>query len=342
MPTRAQKLVVLMSGGDSIAPTCVITSTASEATAVPFTATFTFSEDVSGFELGDITVSANAGAGTFATVSASVYTAVITPTAAGTVTVAVAGNVCTDAAGNNNTASNTFSIVYVDGLFWIRSSSVVGLNDGEAVSLVDGLDAADRDVSQSDAAKKPLYKTNILNGKPGILFDNVNDCLQAAQVNLGAYTAATIYAVFTCAEGGLSMIMEFGPLYSSPGWVGLYRNVNGTVELVTTDDGSLFTGFTTTATITTTPKLATFTINKALTTNEVTGYVNGVSAGTRPSNTNTSLGFGNLVLNLGSRNNGASAPLNGYIFDVLFCGTVHDDTQRAAVEAYFNSQYALF
>lgn len=103
-------LVTVLSGGaDTTAPTVEITSESSGTTAGAFTCTFTFSEDVTGFEIGDITVSANASAGTFAG-SGAVYTAVITPSEIGTITVDVAAEVAEDATGNLNTAATQFSI----------------------------------------------------------------------------------------------------------------------------------------------------------------------------------------------------------------------------------------
>ncbi|MCH2458543.1 MAG: Ig-like domain-containing protein, partial [Henriciella sp.] len=66
-----------------------------------FTATFTFTEDVTGFELADI-VLGNAAASDFAATSGSVYTARITPSAPGTVSVSVAAAAGKDAAGNDS------------------------------------------------------------------------------------------------------------------------------------------------------------------------------------------------------------------------------------------------
>ena len=66
-----------------------------------FTATFTFTEDVTGFELADILLG-NAAASDFAATSGSVYTARITPSAPGTVSVSVAAAAGKDAAGNDS------------------------------------------------------------------------------------------------------------------------------------------------------------------------------------------------------------------------------------------------
>ena len=96
---------------DIVKPTVTISSTAVSPVKGGFTATFTFSEAVTGFAVGDITVG-NGTAGTFTGTSASVYTAVITPLSDGTVTVDVNADVSQDAAGNQNTAATRYSVTY--------------------------------------------------------------------------------------------------------------------------------------------------------------------------------------------------------------------------------------
>ena len=95
---------------DNTAPTVAITGVPGTSSA-PFTATFTFSEAVTGFVVGDITLD-NATASNFTVTSTTVYTALITPTAYGTVTVDVAVNVAQDAVGNDNTAATQASSTY--------------------------------------------------------------------------------------------------------------------------------------------------------------------------------------------------------------------------------------
>jgi gliding motility-associated-like protein len=96
---------------DITAPAVTITSTVSNPTNNAFTTTFTFSEDVTGFIIGDINLN-NATASNFTAASANVYTTLITPTADGTVTVDIPNNVATDAATNGNTAANQLSTLY--------------------------------------------------------------------------------------------------------------------------------------------------------------------------------------------------------------------------------------
>ncbi|KOF01409.1 hypothetical protein OB69_17705, partial [Roseivirga seohaensis subsp. aquiponti] len=86
-----------------------ISSTAANPINGAFTATFTFSEAVTGFAVGDITLG-NATASNFTATSTSVYTALITPATDGTVTIDVAANIAQDAAANGNTAATQFSL----------------------------------------------------------------------------------------------------------------------------------------------------------------------------------------------------------------------------------------
>ena len=95
---------------DNIAPTVTITDVP-EASTEAFTATFTFSEAVTGFVVGDVTVG-NGTAGTFTVISDRIYTARITPASGGEVTVNVAADVAQDAAGNGNTAATEAKSVY--------------------------------------------------------------------------------------------------------------------------------------------------------------------------------------------------------------------------------------
>ena len=95
---------------DNAAPSVTISGVPSASNA-PFTATFTFSEAVTGFAVGDITLT-NASVSNFTATSTTVYTALVTPTASGTVTVNVPANAAQDAAGNGNTAASLATTIY--------------------------------------------------------------------------------------------------------------------------------------------------------------------------------------------------------------------------------------
>jgi len=75
----------------------------------PFVANFVFSESVSNFLVGDITV-VNGTASAFSGSGAN-YSATITPAASGAVQVSLNAGIANDTAGNGNQTSNTFSVV---------------------------------------------------------------------------------------------------------------------------------------------------------------------------------------------------------------------------------------
>jgi hypothetical protein len=113
---------------DLSAPTVAITSNEGEITNnSPFAITITFSEEVTGFVIGDIAV-ANGAAGNFATSDNTTFTADITPTADGTVTVNIAAAVAQDLGSNANTAAEEFNIVY-DGTAPVVTIDALVTND---------------------------------------------------------------------------------------------------------------------------------------------------------------------------------------------------------------------
>jgi Bacterial Ig-like domain len=104
--TAAAQLIV----DYDITPPSVAIATPAGSVSGAFTTTFAFSEDVTGFALDDITVG-NGVASNRQAISASVYTATITPVADGIVTLGVSGARVLDLAGNDNTAAPPFSVI---------------------------------------------------------------------------------------------------------------------------------------------------------------------------------------------------------------------------------------
>ncbi|MGO4294464.1 Ig-like domain-containing protein, partial [Chitinophaga sp. RAB17] len=92
-------------------PGVAVTTGATSPLNQPFTATITFTEAVTGFVVGDITVT-NATLSAFQTADNITYTVLVTPTADGTVTIQVPASVAVNVGNNNNTASNILSRVY--------------------------------------------------------------------------------------------------------------------------------------------------------------------------------------------------------------------------------------
>ena len=118
---------------DTLAPTVSITDNISATTATgAITYTFTYSEDMTGFDINDVTISAGSK-GAFTTISPSVYTLVISPPAGtGTLTVGVAAGAATDLAGNGNTVATNNTQAYAPPITYIAGQAVIdlGLDSG--------------------------------------------------------------------------------------------------------------------------------------------------------------------------------------------------------------------
>ena len=93
-------------------PAVTLSTSASDPTnQSPIPVTATFSEDVTGFTIDDITVT-NGSADNFVTVSDAIYTFDVTPFSDGLITVDVPATVAFDIIGTPNTAASTLSITY--------------------------------------------------------------------------------------------------------------------------------------------------------------------------------------------------------------------------------------
>jgi len=95
---------------DQLDPSVVLSWTGSGSVATNPLITITFSEDVTGFTSGDVTVG-NGSVARFAG-SGSVYSAEIQPTASGAVAIDIPTAVAQDAVGNDNTAATQLEIEY--------------------------------------------------------------------------------------------------------------------------------------------------------------------------------------------------------------------------------------
>ena len=94
---------------DETGPSVEITGVPTTTQTGAFTVTITFSESVTGFVAGDITLTGVTATATL-TGSGTTYTATITPTSTGTLTIQVPADVAQDTLGNDNTASQTHTV----------------------------------------------------------------------------------------------------------------------------------------------------------------------------------------------------------------------------------------
>ena len=144
---------------DTTPPSLTITPDGTTTSDDPISFTFQFSEDVTGFTAGDVSLT-NGTAGTFTQVDAATYTLDVSPVSDGLVTVSVAADVAQDLANNGNTAANA-SVTRADPLSITLTSSSVSEADGVAATTArvtrTGSTAAALTVTVSNPDRSELY-----------------------------------------------------------------------------------------------------------------------------------------------------------------------------------------
>lgn len=84
---------------------------------------------------------------------------------------------------------------------WLSADRISGLADGDPVSSWSDLSGQGNHATQSTTAAKPLYKTNIANGRPVVRFDGVDDFLTVANAASFDLATPTIFVVGTSSAG---------------------------------------------------------------------------------------------------------------------------------------------
>ncbi len=156
--------------GDTTAPTVSIFSSTLDPTGEsPMDVSIVFSEAVTGFEVGDLTLSANVSAGSFATGDNTTFTVELTPsTAEETITLGIAAGVCTDEAGNLNEALGTaFSRFYTLRPAPAISSSAADPTNASPLLITITFNEAVESFTDTDLARSNCTIGNFTNSVPG-------------------------------------------------------------------------------------------------------------------------------------------------------------------------------
>lgn len=192
---------------------------------------------------------------------------------------------------------------------------------------------------QSSATLRPTYTANLLNGKGGLTYDGVNDCLQVASFVTKPFVTAFIVTKTTNAN---PFFMEQGP------------NVN-------TNDGFYIFGANAYAASTRRSpnfNFASAPVNWLGSTDAIISYLstatpavtgsiysiwkNGTTVSLTQS-TSTTVGNTNTTdtLNIGARNNGSAIPMNGNLHEIIIYAAELSTTNRQKVEGYLANKWGL-
>ena len=230
-------------------------------------------------------------------------------------------------------ASPAFSPDQIAGLeFWGAASALALAHDDPVASLTD-LSGKGRHAVQATAGKKPLFKTAVQNGYPGILFDGTDDCLVAPSVPVGAFTAIV---VTNLTAAGILVEHGTGANPSSA----LLGTTGDTVQVAR--GGPVVSGKDLSANWATgAAKISVHRYNGTHASHvlRVNGAPQTLTNGAGTADPGTAVLT--AALNLGARNDGASLPSAGHLFEVLVYGRALADAEARQVENALATKYGI-
>ncbi len=208
---------------------------------------------------------------------------------------------------------------------WLKADSL-GLTDGASVSSWTDSSGNNHNATQVTTNAQPIFKTNILGGKPVIRFDGINDELsESLSVSNTNYTVFLV-AKSTASAGSFHIAVGYGNGSDGTLWMGQFNSTNE----ITISGSSLANDLKTNA-----DPAANHIYSVVANGGALYGYVDGSSAGVggalgnRPSD----------YLTLGSYSNDG-LPWQGDIAEVIVYNSSLSDSDRQQVENYLNTKYA--
>lgn len=221
---------------------------------------------------------------------------------------------------NNDSSFDPESIPNL--LQWVSADALEGVVDGDPVVTWPDRTVNGNDFTQGTAAKWATYKTNILNGKPVVRFDNTNDGYVSA---LNVTPPFSIFIVYSYRSAVSASRRAF--VGTALNWlIGPYGNFHQLYH---------GTGFIQGPAVVQNEFVLAHAQQVNSPSNNVAFYVNNTligsaNPGTEPDN--TGLGASNPF----------GEPLNGDVAEVLVYGTELTSVQRDAVATYLNNKYSIY
>lgn len=224
---------------------------------------------------------------------------------------------------------------------WLDANQLVGLNDGDAISTFTDSSGNGLDFTSS-GGNRPVYKTNIMNGKPVARFTaSSSHYMSRANIDPGSYNMS-MWVVCSATAGSDLVIFETSTNFNLNDGSFITYRASGNTANAGLKAGSGTTSFQTTGTVTTSPAAFLWTWDGSLSTNEIICYLNSASAaaGTRPSNANTNLTLSPYTGYLGSRA-GSSLFFNGDIAEVGITASTLGSSDISSLMSYLGTKYGI-
>ncbi|MGK5082856.1 CUB domain-containing protein [Bdellovibrionota bacterium FG-1] len=208
-----------------------------------------------------------------------------------------------------------FQISSVAGqLLWLKADSL-SLNDGDGVATWTDSSANHNDATQGTLDRQPIFKTNIVNGRPVIRFSNTNNTYLGLTTQLTTVRTAFIVTKYSGAALNYLFLLGDSGAYHFHGAAGngLFSSDYASASVL---NGSGYINGTATSVASMTRPTSFATITLAMTGSTTVGYI----AQDR---------------NMNDRS------WDGDIAEIILYSTAVSDSDRILIEAYLRSKYSL-
>lgn len=107
---------------------------------------------------------------------------------------------------------------------WLRAEDLASLTDGDAVGQWPDASGGCNHATQTTASKRPVYRSDQVNGMPAVWFDAVDDGMSTP---VDPPTATTMVAVYSSRAGATGHVLNGGFSFFQGPYVGRYRAYTG-------------------------------------------------------------------------------------------------------------------
>jgi hypothetical protein len=80
-------------------------------------------------------------------------------------------------------------------VLWLDAEQLAGLQHGSAIASWPDVSGANHSASQSSSSRRPVFSTNVFNGRPVVRFDGIDDFLAIAGAVVSGSTSRTVFVV---------------------------------------------------------------------------------------------------------------------------------------------------
>jgi PKD repeat protein len=201
-------------------------------------------------------------------------------------------------------------------ILWLRADEIQGLADGQPVASWPDGSGLGNHATQSTASKRPIYRTNEINGMPAVFFDASNDGLATPA---DPFTSLTLFAVYSSRAGQSGKLLNGGPSFFMGPYSGLYR---------------VFTGLYLNGPAVTGGRWVMHTFRQSLPDSRAEHFIDGVAVGA------TSRTVNPMAIQIGSSGT-YGARLDGYVAEVLVYRGTLSDADLQTVHDWLQARYEI-